>query len=298
MNVTLHHGPVERRLAPSRPVIFHAFADLFPWLEGAALDHLREDIRLHGVREPIVMLGDAILDGRNRYMCARDLGVEYPVRQFDPATEGDPLAWVISHNLHRRHLTESQRASIAARLANMPSGYRSDIEPSANLPEVPVAPDPVSIVQAAALLNVSERSVKSARKVHADGAPELVAAVDRGQISVSLAAQATALPRERQAGLVGMSEDRAALQRSVLAAVADARKPVDRRNTDYRPNPNSDAVLAFTDNCLQLASAVPDRLADWNHRDVTRARMISAARSAKPILDRFLQLIGDEHAQD
>ncbi len=89
---------------------------------------------------------------------------------------------------------------------------------------------------------------------------------------------------------------RAALQRSVVAAIADAKQPENRRNPDYRPNPDNDAVLAFTDHCLQLAAAVPDRLANWNHRDTTRARMISAARRAQPVLERFLKLIGDEHA--
>ena len=47
-------------------------------MEGKALDALREDIRQNGVREPITMMGSAILDGRNCYMCARDLGLPYP----------------------------------------------------------------------------------------------------------------------------------------------------------------------------------------------------------------------------
>ncbi|PKP91220.1 MAG: hypothetical protein CVT75_09725 [Alphaproteobacteria bacterium HGW-Alphaproteobacteria-14] len=77
----------------------------------------------------------------------------------------------ISHNLHRRHLTESQRASIAARVESMKhGGNRQD----ANLHLDPR----VTRAEAATLLNVSERSVASARKVHETAPPEIVRAED------------------------------------------------------------------------------------------------------------------------
>lgn len=179
---------------PAVPAGFHEFANLFPMLQGDALDGLREDIRQNGVREPIVFLNGEILDGRNRYMCARDLGVEYPRVEFNG---NDPLSFVISHNLHRRHLSESQRASVAAKLANMRKGERADYraDRSANLPICEADEAPVTVSKAAELLNVSERSVKSARKVQEE-APELVPAVDSGAISVSLAAQVAELPAE------------------------------------------------------------------------------------------------------
>jgi DNA-binding transcriptional regulator YdaS (Cro superfamily) len=100
------------------------------------------------------------------------------------------LAFVISTNLHRRHLTESQRASIAARLANMRQGgdRRSDQSPNLDFEPAPLAH--VTLASAASLLNVSRASVATARKVQEYGAPELVAAVDSGITSVSAAALA------------------------------------------------------------------------------------------------------------
>jgi hypothetical protein len=53
---------------------------------------------------------------------------------------------------------ENNRAMVAARIANMRQGARTDLQPSANLPEV-------SRPQAAAMLNVSERTVRSVRTV-------------------------------------------------------------------------------------------------------------------------------------
>lgn len=186
---------------PPTGVAWHDCANVFPMLHGEALNALREDIRQNGVREPIVFLDGEILDGRNRYMCARDLGIEYPRREFgsDPKDGADPLAFVISLNLTRRHLSESQRASAAAKVANMRQGERTDLSPSANLRKV-------STADAARMLNVSPRSVDTARKVQDKGSPELVQAVDEGRVSVSAAADIAERPKEEQAEIVARGE--------------------------------------------------------------------------------------------
>lgn len=188
--------------------VFHEYANLFPMLSGNALDALREDIREHGVREPVVLLDGAILDGRNRYQCATDLGLDVPTQEYKG---DDPLSFVISHNLHRRHLTESQRASVAARVANMPRGgavyrtanLRTDAEPGLPLSERAAARPPMtSTADAARMLNVSGRSVETARKVHERAPEEVTRAVDEGRISVSLAAKVADLPDEAKAEVI------------------------------------------------------------------------------------------------
>jgi hypothetical protein len=99
----------------------------------------------------------------------------------------DPLQFVLDLNLHRRHLNETQRAMVAASIANMPlggAGYRS-----ANLQTDPGQavnlPLEVSVAEAAKKLNVSERTVKTAKQVKEKGSPELVAAVESGKVAVS-----------------------------------------------------------------------------------------------------------------
>lgn len=74
---------------------------------------------------------------------------------------------MVSLNLKRRHLTESQRAMVAASLANMPAHRPAGN--SANLQ--------TSQSKAADMLQVSPRSVATAAKVRDDGAPELIDAV-------------------------------------------------------------------------------------------------------------------------
>lgn len=190
MGVTFQHTPEE-------PVRFHEYANLFPMLQGEPLEALKQDIREHGVREPIVFLGDAILDGRNRYMCARDLGIEYPRVEFEGR---DPLSHVISHNLHRRHLTESQRSMVAAKLAKMSATEFRGNQHTANLQEAPTR------AEAAELLNVSERSVNTAKKVEREGAPELIEAVEQGRVSVSAAADVAELSEPEQVEVVAKGE--------------------------------------------------------------------------------------------
>lgn len=175
---------------PPIGVRWHEYADIFPWIEGEAYRALVEDIRKNGVLEPIVFLDGAVLDGRNRYMAARELGIEYPRVEYEG---NDPLGFVISHNLTRRHLSEPQRSMVATRIAKLPKGVRADTATAVSVP---------TQEQAAAMMNVSVDSVQRARKVEEQGSPELIAAVDQGMVSVSAAATVATLPKTEQAEIV------------------------------------------------------------------------------------------------
>ena len=172
---------------------FHPAADLLPLLEGPEFDALVGDVRAHGLREPIVLLDGTILDGRNRYRACLAAGIEPRFEQWTPRHEGDrPLAFVLSRNLLRRHLDESQRAMVAARAANLAAGVRGDYVTAASKEAA------VSQRKAAKTLNVSRSSVQRARKVIAEGTPELVEKVDRGLIPVSTASKLLVLPQAEQ----------------------------------------------------------------------------------------------------
>src|SRR6516165_3256855 len=163
---------------------FHPLADIFPLVEGAEFDELVADIREHGLHEPIVAFEDKILDGRNRYRACEAAGLE---PTFTVYTGDDPVSYVISLNLRRRHLSESQRAMVAARLATL---RRGDNQHS------PIGE--TSQARAAALLNVGKRSVERAADVREHGAPELVHAVERGDVKVSVAADIATLSKDEQ----------------------------------------------------------------------------------------------------
>jgi hypothetical protein len=176
---------------------FHPLGAIFPLLEGKDFDELVEDIRRHGLHEPIVLHEGKILDGRHRYRACAKADI---APRFETYTGADPLGYVVSLNLKRRHLDESQRAMVAATLANMRQGERTDL-PSANLQKVDRA-------SAAEMLGVSERSVASAAKVREHGAPELVQAVETGTVKVSVAADIATLSKEEQHALLAKVDNR------------------------------------------------------------------------------------------
>ena len=122
----------------------HPYADILPLLEGEAFDSLVADIRANGLLEPITIHEGMILDGRNRCGACKAAGVEPQFLEFDG---DDPLAFVLSLNVHRRHLSESQRGMVAARLETLKHGDDRHKRGDANLH--------VSRADAAKRLNVS-----------------------------------------------------------------------------------------------------------------------------------------------
>ena len=170
----------------------HPVAEAFPIMAGADFDRLVEDIRRHGLREAIWLDGEGrILDGRNRDRACRLAAVPPAYRVYDG---GDPTAFIVSLNLHRRHLSESQRAMVAARLVNIRHG---DVGRKREALE-----GQICLSNASDLLNISSGSIKNARKVRDSGSALLQGAVDQGLVAVSDAAGIVDLPAKEQDALV------------------------------------------------------------------------------------------------
>lgn len=197
---------------------FHPLANLFPLIEGNEFDELVVDVRENGLLEPIVLLDSKILDGRNRYRAALEAEVIFaedvaPIlkawerdvavacfERFDPDEDGDPLSWVLSKNLHRRHLSENQRTMIAAEIATMRQGRPSEWDKDRD--DKPANRRVLSQDEAAQMLNVSTRSVQRGRQVIEHGAPELIEAVRRDEIAVSAAAEVAKLSPAEQLDII------------------------------------------------------------------------------------------------
>jgi len=92
---------------------FHPIANIFPLMIGAEYDALVSDIAEHGQHEAIWLYEGTVLDGRNRLRACNQLGLVPEFRQY---TGDDPQAFVVSLNLHRRHLTREQRDEVIRQL--------------------------------------------------------------------------------------------------------------------------------------------------------------------------------------
>lgn len=194
----------------------HPLAEIFPPMDGEAFQALVTDIRANGLREPIIIHEGQVLDGRNRYRACVEVGVEPITKAWDQ--RGDALTFVISKNLHRRHLDEGQRAMVAARIANMQQGARTDITQICGR----------SQPEAAKLLNVGMRTVQKAKVIIEKAIPELRSAVEAGKVSVSAAEDVATRPKEEQREIMARGE------KAISAVAKTMREGRARKRTDGR----------------------------------------------------------------
>lgn len=159
---------------------YHELANLFPMMCADDYAALLESMRSVGfdAAEPVIVYQGKILDGRNRHKAARELGIEPALAAYNG---DDPLQYVIRRNLARRHLNETQRGVVAAKMANMGAGRNWNN--SANLPN-----NKVTQSAAAAMLNVSERTIRTVKAVER-AAPELLARMEAGEMTAHEAEQ-------------------------------------------------------------------------------------------------------------
>ncbi len=88
----------------------HKLAHLIPVMGESDRGRLKEDIRLNGVKESLWLYEGKIIEGRTRFGICLELGIKPDFKAFKGP--GSPRAFVISMNVHRRHLSSSQIAAI------------------------------------------------------------------------------------------------------------------------------------------------------------------------------------------
>jgi hypothetical protein len=157
---------------------YHPF-NVFPVISDAELDELAEDIKANGLTHPIIVYEGKILDGRNRYLACKIAGVTPDFFEYLGDT---PIQFSLSLNLHRRHLTTSQRAAIAVELATLPQGARTDLASNEAR---------FSQSEAADIMTVSRSTVQRAADVRTAD-PELLEQVKAGELSLEEARRAVA----------------------------------------------------------------------------------------------------------
>ena len=152
----------------------HPLCTLFPRVTGREFDELVADIKANGLREPITTKNGMILDGGNRYAACKVAGIEPATIEYSGS---DIAAFVLSKNLHRRHMTEGQRAAIVSSAQNWEaSAARGGDRKSDQSARVHFD----SAADRAAVAGVSLRTQKKADKITKSN-PEKAAEVARGE---------------------------------------------------------------------------------------------------------------------
>jgi len=162
----------------------HEYANIFPMMNEAEFDELCRDMAEHGYRpeNPIITYQGKILDGRNRFKATEQVGV---LPMFVEFGGDDPLNFVLSQNLHRRHLNSSQRAIAALEVeriygerAKEKQGQRTDI-----LEIIPKSEPVHAAKEAAKITGTNPRYITDAKRIQEE-APEMIPAIMAGETNI------------------------------------------------------------------------------------------------------------------
>jgi len=252
----------------------HPLAALIPAMTPDELEKLTADIGHNGLLDPIVLFEGKILDGRHRAQACEESGV---TPRFVEFAGKDPLDFVIAKNLHRRHLSTTQKAMLAAELlplleaqarerqqqaggdhGNQYSGsakvaVSQKIDKAANREQTGadavINEEPIESVntrqnqrrasaQAAELTGSNRQYVSDAKKITAQ-APDVAEVAKQGQIAMPLAKKLAAVPDgPRQAITPSVV---AATQKGTQAGLREA-KAIIRRAHDTGGVPETSAT--------------------------------------------------------
>jgi ParB family chromosome partitioning protein len=185
-------------------------------LEGLAASMARE-----GLLQPIGITEDfRLVFGQRRFLAARDR-LKWPRIPARVVRVSSLLAAEHDENEFRKSFTASERTAIASALEQEignRQGQRTDRELQDNCPEVPPGIQTREIVAQKAGFN-SYKSYERAKHVVECGTPELVEAMDSGDLSISAAAVVAQQPADTQRTIVQMP---AAVRRQIVRQLREA----------------------------------------------------------------------------
>ncbi|HEY0490203.1 MAG TPA: hypothetical protein VGD30_11860 [Telluria sp.] len=208
-----------------------SFVDPLAAIEYAALER---SLLAEGCRDALVLWGDTLIDGHNRYEICQRHGIEFKTVQnttFDSLE--DVMLWMIDNHLARRSVSDYQRGVLALRKKNIVStrmlARAEQPEPAeeSEAPKAPESPPWNTREDIAKAARVSSNTISQIERIQKAATPELVQAVRAGTISINAAANVAQLPEAEQIAAVagGRKElQQAARQVRELKAATRPRK--------------------------------------------------------------------------
>jgi ParB-like chromosome segregation protein Spo0J len=183
---------------------YHEAANIFPMMTEEELRGLKADIAANGLAHPVELFEGKIIDGRNRYLACLELAVKC---EFVEKNIDDPVSYVLTNNLARRHLTASQKAIVAGKADELrevfekrakerqkaSGGDRKSDHVHAEIGggNFPTTDSHKSRDDIGKALGISGSMADRGKKVVKQGTEKLVKAVEQGKMSVTTAAKLT-----------------------------------------------------------------------------------------------------------
>ncbi|NBD34376.1 MAG: hypothetical protein GVY30_00070 [Chloroflexi bacterium] len=240
-------------------VKFHKVASIFPMMDEDQLAELSADIEKNGLIDAIWTYKGEIVDGRNRYLACQRVGETPRYQEWGGGSHEQLVAFVVALNLKRRHLTSSQRATVALAIEkvlaeeakerqNKLAGTRPNLNPDL-VEEIPQGQKGKSRDQAAEIAGTNPRYVQDAKKIESE-APDLLEKVADGSMSIPKAKKELR-KREREAErdvILKIFDDTGMRAAGVAIRVAYPDAQTDRDLPDryiYQEDEDADQTLAL-----------------------------------------------------
>lgn len=246
----------------------HPLCTLFPRMSGAEFDSLRDDIKANGLRQVIVLHDGMILDGGNRYRACIEAGVK--PRFVDFAGDG-LVAFVLSQNMHRRHMTPGQQAAIVASAQDWAKAQGRGGDRKSDQSQVV---DFDSVERRAAASGASRVTQMKADAV-AKADPALAVQVGHGEVSLPAAVKMVSPPKPAKPKKIAPAPE--PLPRDELQDLVDALTEDNARLRDENDTLRRVAEPTAVNNVAQLKNYIKtleSQRDDWMNQSAELKKMV------------------------
>jgi hypothetical protein len=261
-------------------------------------DALERSILAEGCRDALVLWGDVLVDGHNRYGICQKHGLPFQTVQ-NPRFQSmeDVHLWMIDQHLGRRSVSDFQRGVLALRKREILSERKArsaaavgEPDSAAPAPE-PAAPQALATLPPPEPLNSREAIAKAARlsssqvvmieKIQKQAAPELVAAVKSGAISINAAAAVATLPAQEQVAAVVAGKDELK-QAAKRVRELNKRKPREETPGDDKETGGTATATAGSGEAADELHRLRARVAELTAENTELRRQVAQLQAALP----------------
>lgn len=186
-------------------IIDKELRNLIPPLTAEEYAGLEESILQHGCMDALIVWGNTLVDGHNRYEICEKHGVEYQTKNIDFEDRNEAKLWMMKNQLARRNLNDFQRIEITHKCEDavrekaqerMSSGINQYTE--SPMEKFPQANKGTSRDELGSMAGVSGKTYEHAVTV-LESAPEpVVQATRKNDLSINAAYQVTKMEPEQQ----------------------------------------------------------------------------------------------------
>jgi len=232
---------------------------------------LERSLLKEGCRDALVLWGETLIDGHNRYAICQKHNIPFETKQNDQFQSiEDVMLWMIDNHLARRSVSSFQRGVLALRKKEIITTRRKDKsskEKAAEAEQAAREPDPVSVEtrdEIAKVAGLSKPAVAQIEKIRKAATPELVEAVRAGTISINTAATIASLPSEQQVAAVAGGKKELQQAARQLRQVRTPRTVVEgdqpQTETTANANANANKISPSSGEHTPSPAAVPSEL--------------------------------------